>query len=219
VAAVMTYTSLIDDMKRYLERGEPGDTAVIEQLPRLVALAEKNIAAELKPDGFEQWIVSSAPLNAGTFTVQKPVRWRKTISMAYLLAPDYDRRYPILSRRKEYIETVYPSVASADRGYPVFYSDYGPFHWLVMPAFIVALKLATGYYEEIQPLDDANQTNWLTQYAPQVLLYRALLESQPFLKNDPRIETWKKMYSDAAAAMMREDFSKPADRAETVESR
>ena len=44
----MTYDSLLDDVRRYLERGftEESDKIVYEQLPRLITLGERRIARE-----------------------------------------------------------------------------------------------------------------------------------------------------------------------------
>jgi hypothetical protein len=61
-------------------------------------------------------------------------------------------------------------------------------------------------------LDDTNQSNWLTEYAPQLLLYASLLEATPFLKNDERIGVWQQMYDRAAQALNGEDLSKILDR-------
>jgi hypothetical protein len=61
-------------------------------------------------------------------------------------------------------------------------------------------------------LDDNNQTNWLTEYAPNLLLYATLLEATPFLKNDERIPVWTNMYAMAAQALNGEDLKKILDR-------
>jgi len=50
----MTYDSLLVDIRRYLERGftAESDQIVYEQLPRLITLAQRRIARELKIQGF-----------------------------------------------------------------------------------------------------------------------------------------------------------------------
>lgn len=50
MAQNMTFASLQTDMRRYLERGFTlaSDEIVYEQLPRLINLAERRIARELK---------------------------------------------------------------------------------------------------------------------------------------------------------------------------
>ena len=68
------------------------------------------------------------------------------------------------------------------------------------------------YYEQPALLGDDLQSNWLTEYAPDVLLYAALLEATPFLKNDERVPMWTGMYDRAAQALNGEDLSKIMDR-------
>ncbi len=53
MAETMTFASLKEDMRRYLERGFTfaTDQIVFEQLPRLINLAERRIARELKVEG------------------------------------------------------------------------------------------------------------------------------------------------------------------------
>ena len=53
------------------------------------------------------------------------------------------------------------------------------------------------YYAKLTALSDSNTTNWYTTNAPEVLLYGALLEAQPFIMNDARIQTWGQMYQGA----------------------
>ena len=48
----MTFNSLQDDLRGYLERGTAVDVTVYEQLPRLINLAERDIARALKIQGF-----------------------------------------------------------------------------------------------------------------------------------------------------------------------
>ena len=68
------------------------------------------------------------------------------------------------------------------------------------------------YYQQLPLLDDENQTNWLTALAPNLLLYGALLEATPFLKNDERIGTWQTFYDRAASAINNQDIKKILDR-------
>ncbi|SOY79931.1 conserved hypothetical protein [Cupriavidus taiwanensis] len=53
------------------------------------------------------------------------------------------------------------------------------------------VTLAFDYYAKIPSLSASAQTNWLIVDAPDVYLYGALLEAEPYLKNDPRLVTWQ----------------------------
>jgi len=203
MAYVMTFTSLQEDLRRYLERGfsDSSDSIVYEQLPRLINLAERKIARELKIQGFLRFIQTA--LQVGVSVLEKPDRWRDTVSMTL-------NGNPIFARGYEYLRKYWPDPSVT--GTPEFYSDYDYNHWLLVPTPAATDTVEIAYYELPKPLDDSNQTNWLTTYAPNVLLYAALLEATPFLKNDERIPTWQAAYDRAAQALNGEDLAKILDR-------
>ena len=50
------------------------------------------------------------------------------------------------------------------------------------------------YYAKIPSLSDSNTSNWLLAYAPDLYLYGALIEAEPYLKNDERLSVWGELY-------------------------
>jgi hypothetical protein len=203
MAYVMTFSSLQEDLRRYLERGftSESDPIVYDQLPRLINFAERRVARDLKVQGFIRAV--QTPLTIGSAVLEKPDRWRDTVSM-------HTQGQPLYARSYEYLRSYWPDEAAT--GTPEFYADYDYNHWLIAPTPVAASTLEIIYYEMPRLLDDDSQTNWLTDYAPNVLLYAALLEATPFLKNDERIGTWQAMYSAAAEALNGEDMKKVLDR-------
>jgi hypothetical protein len=119
----------------------------------------------------------------------------------------------VLPRSYEYCRSYWPEPNST--GEPRFYSDYGFSHWLVVPTPDAAYPIEIAYYELSQLLDDTNQTNWLTENAPDVLLYASLLETAPFLENNDKIEMWQTMYDRAAKGYQAQDKGRMTDRAMT----
>lgn len=211
MAQTMTFTTLKEDLKRYLERGSVSDPVVYEQLPRLINLAERRIARELKVQGFIRAVTTF--LAAGTSVLDKPDRWRDTISMNIGTGDGFNIRKFLLTRSYEYLRSYWPDESQQDE--PLFYGDYDYEHWLISPTPNAAYPLEILYYELPPLLDDSVQTNWLTDFAPQLLLYGALLEATPFLKADERIPVWQSMYDRAAAMLNGEDLAKIIDRSAT----
>lgn len=203
MAYVMTYDSLLVDLRRYLERGftQESDQIVYDQLPRLITLGERRIARELKIEGFIRAVQS--PLQVGVAVYRKPDRWRDTVSMTV-------NGTPIFARSYEYCRNYWPD--EAETGAPQFYADYDYQHWLITPTPNAASTWEILYYEQPALLGEDFQTNWLTEYAPDLLLYAALLEATPFLKKDDRIQTWQAMYDRAAQAISGEDLKRIIDR-------
>lgn len=210
MATVMTFETLKQDVRRYLERGATyaSDPVVFEQIPRLINLAERRIARELKVQGFI--VAVTGTMVPGQSVYAKPDRWRDTVSVNIGTGANLANRTFLFTRDYEYCRSYWPNESETDT--PVFYADYDYTHWLIAPTPNQAYPFEILYYELPPLLDDTIQTNWLTEYAPQLLLYGALLEATPFLKNDERIATWQQFYDRAAAMLNGEDLAKILDR-------
>lgn len=205
-ASVMTYDSLVTDIQQYLERT---DTATLAQVPRFIMLCEQTLAADLKFLG--NLNVATSAMTIGNPVLDKPVRWHKTVSMN---VTSDGTRTPIYLRKYEYLREYWPDSTQTDL--PLYYCDYDYTHWLVAPTPAAAYTFEILYYERVQPLDSANQTNWFTIYAPQALLYGALLQAMPFLKNDERLPMWQAQYQQIVSTLKAEDVTRIGDRQTTV---
>jgi hypothetical protein len=204
MAYSMTYSSLLVDLRSYLERGftEASDPLVFQQLPKLITLAERRLATELKIQGFIRAV--SAPTTAGTAVYEKPDGWRDTVSV-------FIDNHPVFARSLEYCKNYWPD--SSETGDPEFYADYDYAHYLITPTPSSAKTMEIVYYGQPPLLGETVQTNWLTDYAPNALLYAALLEATPYLKQDSRVATWQQYYDRAASSLNGQDLLKILDRA------
>jgi len=201
-ASVMTYTSLVENIQSYLERT---DTATLDKIPLFIMLAEQVIASQIKFLG--NLTVNTSTMTIGANVIDKPACWHKTVSMNITVSGE---RQPVFNRRYEYLREYWPDPAETE--VPKFYCDYDYTHWMVAPTPAAAYDFEVLYYERVQPLDSSNQTNWFTIYAPQALLYGALLQAMPFLKNDERIPMWQGQYKLIMDILTAEDKLRIADR-------
>jgi hypothetical protein len=210
MATTMTFATLKEDVQRYLERGASlaADPVVFEQIPRLINLAERRIARELKVQGFINVVTTN--LVVGQSVYDKPDRWRDVVSINIGTGAANTTRTFLYARDYEYCRSYWPD--EAETAQPLFYADYDYNHWLLSPTPDDTYPMEVLYYELPPLLDDSTQTNWLTEYAPQLLLYGTLLEATPFLKNDERIATWQGFYDRSAAMLNGEDLAKILDR-------
>lgn len=201
---VQTYTSLLADLRQYLERGftEESDPIVYEQLPKLITLGQRRVARDLKIQGFLRAVTFTAA--EGVSVYRKPDRWRDTISMRI-------GNNPVFTRAYDYCRNYWPN--EQEVGTPEFYADYDFNHWLIVPTPSSDLPSEVLYYEQPRLIDEDFQTNWLTEYAPDMLLYACLVEAQGLLKNEKLVATWEARYNQAKAAVNQEDLSRILDRA------
>jgi len=198
---VMTYDSLTSTVLQYLERS---DQATINAIPTFITLCEFEVAQQIKTLG--QLQVAEGAINGGNNVLQKPARWRKTVSFNVTVN---GVKQPVFVRKYEYLLEYAPNATVT--GYPQFYADYDYEHWLIAPMPDKAYNFEVLYYERIPPLSTANQTNWLTQNAPNVMLFGTLLQAQMFLKDDQRM-IFQQKYDQAIQALKTEDVTRIADR-------
>lgn len=204
MAEAMTYTSLVSDVIVYVERD---DTPFTNQVPRMIMLAENRLAMEVRGLGIQQYVTGT--LNGNT--LPKPERWRETISLNLTVS---GRRVFLQQRSYDYCRAYASDPTATD--VPRYYSDYGYEYFFFAPTPDLQYAFELAYYERPEPLSEANNTNWITQYAPQLLLYATLLEAQPFLKRPERIQEFQGLYDRALQGLAQETTRRlGADRAST----
>jgi len=168
-------------------------------------LAESSIAAELKT--YMQLIVVETNLAQNQTVLNKPARWRKTVSMKV-------NGTPVLLRSQDYVAQY---LSESDNAKPLYYADYDYSNWNFAPLPDQNYPVEIIYYAEIQPLDQQNQQNLWTAIAPQAMLYGTLLQAQGYLKALDKLPVWKQYYTDAIAALKKEDNTRRIDRNTTVQ--
>ncbi|MEN9936067.1 MAG: hypothetical protein RLZZ387_2646, partial [Chloroflexota bacterium] len=145
MATTMTFETLKQDVQRYLERGSTfaSDPIVFEQIPRLINLAERRIARELKVQGFINVVTDT--LTPGQSVYQKPDRWRDTVSINIGTGANNTKRKTLFTRDYEYMRAYWPD--ESETGEPIFYGEYDYTHWLIAPTPDEAYPFEVLYYE------------------------------------------------------------------------
>lgn len=191
MATSLTYTTLSERVRRFIERAGGVTSDFNTELPYLINDAEAQIAVELKAQLFLR--STTAQMTAGVWVYTKPTRWRETISINFGAGAAQETRTQLLPRSYEFVVAYAPDRTA--QAAPELYADYDNQHWLFGPTPNAAYYYEVLDYELPQPLDAANQTNKITENAPQLLLYGTLLQTAPYLKNDERLPTWTEKYN------------------------
>jgi len=197
-----TYDNLVQDVINYMERT---DADFVAQIPSLIGLAEAAIAAELK--SFLQLTVVETTLADAQTILQKPARWRKTVSMKI-------NGEPLLLRSQDYVAQY---LAESTETQPLYYSEYDYNNWLIAPIPDQSYPVEIIYYSLIQPLDSSNQQNLFTRECPQAMLFGTLLQAQGYLKALDKLPVWKQYYTESLEALKKEDNTRRVDRNTTVQ--
>jgi len=86
--------------------------------------------------------------------------------------------------------------AGSNKGKPKAYSIIGN-NIQLRPLPDSAYEIEMLYYKYFTPLSDSNTTNDMLTNHPDVYLYGSLVEAEPYLQNDKRIQTWASFYDRA----------------------
>jgi hypothetical protein len=91
-----------------------------------------------------------------------------------------------------------------DAGKPLDYTVLAStFKLAPIPDFAYTLSLV---YSAAPPfLSTSNASNTFLTVCPDLLLYAALIEAEPYLMNDARINTWGTMFDRAMGSLTRSD--------------
>lgn len=185
-----SYTDLKTSVANYLGRSDL--TSII---PDFISFAEIRMARELRT----RKMLSSA---TSAFTAGDP---KVALPSDFLQIRDLyvqgNPRFPV-----SYLSpSAFTRNARADdSGKPVFYTTLAA-EFMFAPIPDSAYTLEILYYAKPTVLSGSNASNvFLANYAD-ALLYASLLEAEPYLMNDPRIQTWGDLYGRAVKNIVESD--------------
>ena len=185
-----SYTDLKTSVANYLGRSDL--TSII---PDFISFAEIRMAREIRT----RQMLSSA---TSAFTaVDAKVALPSDFLQIRDLYVQGNPRFPV-----SYLSpSAFTRNARADEsGKPVFYTTLAA-EFMFAPIPDSAYTLEILYYAKPTVLSGSNASNvFLANYAD-ALLYASLLEAEPYLMNDPRIQTWGDLYGRAIKNIVESD--------------
>lgn len=181
--AIATYSDLQTAVGTWLNRS---DLAAI--IPDLITLAEARINSDLYNVRSSEAKTTLTTV-AGTSTVTLPTDF---VEM---------KRAQILGAYNTVLKYLSPDEIAADYAWnqtslPVVFTVYGQTMELApIPDGVYTIELT--YFQKLPALSNTNTTNWLLASWPNVYLYAALCEAQPYLMNDERLPVFQAKYKEA----------------------
>src|SRR5579872_5069034 len=205
----MTYNSLVQNITDYLNTT---NATTLDNIPNFIYLTHQEICRKYENLGYEQYVNGNFIANAqnGGAVIAKPARWRRNISFTCGTDLTGNTINILQLRDYEYVRDYAPNTTLG--GLPLFYSDYGFNNWLIAPIPNLSYPFQIAYLEMPVPINVNNQTNWLTNYAPDALLWGSLTKAIPFLKDDERAPLWKSYYEEAMNTLNYQDKKSFNDR-------
>lgn len=207
-----TYTDLVTQLQVTLNRTT--DTTFNSQIPNFIQQAQVAIARDSKFLGFQVSVTSNFVIS-NNGVVQKPDRWRETISINFGNGTNNATRNFLKLRTYEYVRQYWPDPTTTST--PKYYAEYNQDYWLVGPSPDQTYPFEVLCYMTPTQLTASSPTNWLTNFCPDLLLYQCLLQAAPYLKNDSRIPMWESRYNQARDSQKAEFAKTIVDRQQQVQ--
>ena len=188
--SLSTYAELQTTIAGYLARSD-----LTTQIPDFIRLAEIRLRRDLR---IRQMLTSTTlTCTSGTATVSIP--------SDFLEVKDFIvNGNPVMPLNYEAPSLFSRNSRSMDVGKPLDYTVLAStFKLAPIPDFAYTLNLV---YSSAPPfLSESNTSNTFLTVCPDLLLYSSLLEAEPYLMNDARINTWGTMFDKAMSSLTRSD--------------
>ena len=188
--AISNYSELNTAVANWLDRDD-----LTDRIPEFIALAEARFNRLLRVRAMEtkqtaSTVASQRNLALPTNFIQMrnlQINTSPITSLEYVTPEMYDRLY-----------------GGSDTGTPKAYTiladeiQLGP-----IPASVQTIEML--FYKKFDALTSSATTNWMITNAPDVYLYGCLLEAEPFIMNDPRVQLWATAFQQAVADIQDQD--------------
>ncbi len=185
-----SYSDLQTTIAGYLARSD-----LTTQIPDFIRLAETRLRRDLRIRQMLKSVTTSTV--AADSTVELPSDFLEVRDLVINGSPPQPLNYASPSAFSRNTRT-WESGKPLD--YTVLAND---FQLAPIPDAVYTVKML--YFAAPPFLSDTNTSNVFLANTPDVLLYGALLEAEPYLMNDARINTWGTMFDRALASITRSD--------------
>jgi hypothetical protein len=186
---IATYDQLAASVASWIKRSDLTDS-----IPEFIRFGELRIYRDLRIRAMETALSES--ISSGVVAVPSGYVEMK---FAYIDGTPVQK---LQRKTADWIFDKYPT-RNAD-GKPKFFARQAD-NFIFGPYPDSGYTLKGVYYKRLAALGTGNQTNWFTENAPDLLLWAALVEAEPFVLNDPRTALWAGKYETTKERIQRED--------------
>ena len=173
--AISNYTELKTAVANWLDRDD-----LTDRIPEFIALAEARFNRVLRLRSME------AKYTANTVAAQRNL----ALPTSYIQMRNFQVNSNPLTTLSYVTPEIYDRLwGGSTGGTPKFYTilanevSFGP-----IPGSVMEVEML--FYKKFDNLSGSVATNWLITNAPDIYLYGSMLEAEPFIMNDERVQLW-----------------------------
>lgn len=188
--AFTSYSDLQTAIAGYLARSD-----LTSQIPDFIRLCEVRLRRDLRIRQMLKSVTTATV--ASDETVELPSDFLEVRDLVVVGNPVQPLNYlsPSLFNR---------NARAADAGKPLDYTILAnDFQLAPIPDGVYTIKML--YFAAPTFLSDTNTSNAFLANCPDLMLYGSLIEAEPYLFNDPRLQTWVTMFNRGLSSLTTSD--------------
>ena len=188
--AFTSYTTLKSTIADYLARSD-----LTTQIPDFIRLAEERLRRDLRIRQMLKVATADTIVNDSTASLPSDFLAMKDLHLD---------TNPVRVLQFQNTSNFFRNARTTDKGVPTMYTLLGSeFQFAPYPDAVYTLRMV--YYYKPDVLSDSNPSNLFLATCPDLLLYGALAEAEPYLMNDERLATWASLYDRGLASLRASD--------------
>ena len=177
--AITTFSELKTAVANWLDRSD-----LTDRIPEFIALAEARHRRDFKIRRMETRVTANTIADTEFYTLPDNYVAMRNIQL------NTDPKTALEYLTPEQMDRVR---GGSTTGKPKAYSIIGnTFQLRPIPDSVYEIEML--YYKYFTGLSDSNTTNDMLTYHPDAYLYAVLLEAEPYLQNDKRVQLWVGAY-------------------------
>jgi hypothetical protein len=189
--ALTTYAELQTAVANYLAR-----TDLTSQIPDFIYLAETRLRRQLRIN--EMLTQTSLTVSANQITLPTDFLELRDIHF---------ENNPVWTLEYQSPDLFYRNLQTQTSGITVYYTMIAN-NIKFAPTPNTSDAVSMLYYQKPAYLSSTVTTNVWTQNCVDALLYGSLAEAEPYLMNDPRLQTWAQLYERAISDITKSNLGK-----------
>lgn len=179
--SISTYGELKTAVSNWLTRSD-----LTSRIPEFIAMGEAQLFTDLRCREMEA--SANVTVTTATRASSLPTRWVAGRSLYISGTPNQRLEY----RTPDEYWAIYAGLTSAKP--QVYTIEEDSFLWGPVPD--TDYTAVSRFYQRPAVLSSDSDTNDVLSRWPNLYLHSALIQSAPFIGNDPRISTWASLYED-----------------------
>jgi len=204
----MNYSELLTNVRNYSEV----DSNVLSNsvINVFITNVQNKIAREVDLDEQRRYATTTCTANNAFLDVTGPSGGFRFARSLQLVGGDGTRTY-LEQRDQTFMDEYSPKRSeTTGTGQPKYWANWDAQTLMLAPTPDQVYTVEMAYIEEPQELDTSNasSTTWISENAPEVLLYGVLAETFSYLKNPQDMQLYEAKYSQAIQALATEQMGR-----------